>query len=114
MSQTTARMLHTQFHADLSDAHPGEDYWVSVAGKRYPLVPHTQETLNAAHARSPRLTAGRANPVLTHRTAEPIRLPANTVIRVHLRHTMRGFPNAKSDTGIGLSALYIPPPDTHL
>jgi hypothetical protein len=107
-------MLNTHFHADLSDAHPGEDYWVSVAGKRYPLVPHTQETLSAAHARSPRLTAGRANPVLTHRTAHPILLPANTVIRVHLRHTMRGFPNAKSDTGIGLSALYIPPSDTHL
>jgi hypothetical protein len=114
MSQTAARMLHTQFHADLSDAHPGEDYWVSVAGKRHPLVPHTPETLSAAHARSPRLTAGRANPVLTHRTAEPVLLPANTVIRVHLRHTMRGFPNARSDTGIGLSALYIPPPDTHL
>jgi hypothetical protein len=114
MSQQTTRMLHTHFHADLSDGHTGEDYWVSVTGKRYPLVPHTQETLSAAHARSPRLTAGRANPVLTHRTAQPILLPSNTVIRVHLRHTMRGFPNAKSDTGIGLSALYIPPPDSHL
>jgi len=114
MPQSNARMLQTHFHADLSDGHPGEDYWVSVAGKRYPLVPHTPETLGAAHARSPRLKAGRTNSVLTHRTAQPISLPSNTVIRVHLRHTMRGFPNAKSATGIGLSALYIPPSDTHL
>jgi hypothetical protein len=114
MSQQPVRMLQTLFHADLTDQHDGEDYWVSVAGKRYPLVPHTAETLAAAHARSGHLKAGRANPVLTHLTAAPVAVPGNTVIRVHLRHTMRGFPGAKSETGIGPSALYIAPPDSHL
>ena len=27
--------LNTVFHTDLSDAHQGEDYWVSVAGHAY-------------------------------------------------------------------------------
>lgn len=113
-SAASDRKLHTTFHADLSDAHPGEDYWVSVAGKRIPMVPHTQETLAAATRSAPRLSAGRANPTLTHYSANTIALPVHTVIRVHLRHSQKTFKNPKSDTGIGLSALYIPPPDHEL
>ena len=49
MSEASARTVNTVFHADLSNAHPGEDYWVSVAGSRIPLVPHTPASLKAAH-----------------------------------------------------------------
>jgi hypothetical protein len=102
-------MLNTQFHADLSDCHQGEDYWISVAGKRIPMVPHTAETRAQALAAAPHLTAGRASPTITHFAAENIALPAHTVIRVHLRHSLKTFPNAKGKSGVGHSALYIPP-----
>lgn len=106
---TNPKMLNTMFHADLSDAHPGEDYWVSVAGKRILLVPHTEETLAQAHAAAPHLKAGRVNSKLTHYSAQTVPLRADTVVRVHLRHSMKNFPGAKSETGIGHSALHIPP-----
>jgi len=114
MSQASGRTLNTLFHADLSDAHPGEDYWVSVAGQRIPLVPHTPESLAAAHAAAPHLKAGRQNSTLTHYTGTPVAMPVHSVIRVHLRHTQRTFSNPACDTGIGLSGLYIPPADHQL
>jgi hypothetical protein len=64
-------MLNAVFHADLSDAHPGEDYWLSVAGRRIPMVPHTPATLNAALSAAPHLTAGRTAARLTHFSATP-------------------------------------------
>jgi len=102
------------FHADLSDAHPGEDYWVSVAGKRIPMIPHTEESLAAALAAAPMLHAGRAAPRLTHYAAKSVPLATHTVVRVHLRHSLKGFPNAKSETGVGHSALWIPPSAEHM
>lgn len=109
-----AAMLNTMFHADLSDAHPGEDYWVSVAGKRIPMVPHTEETRAQALAAAPHLKAGRVQPTITHYSAQTVPLPANVVVRVHLRHSMKNFPGAKSATGVSHSALFIPPPKEHV
>lgn len=114
MSQASVRTLNTVFHADLSDAHPGEDYWVSVAGRRVPLVPHTPASLAAAHAAAPHLKAGRTGSTLTHYTATPVAMPVHSVIRVHLRNSQKTFKNPKCETGISLSALYIPPSDTQL
>ncbi len=99
----------TLFHADLSDAHPGEDYWVSVAGRRHRLIPHDERSLAESLKAAPHLTAGRGNATITHRTEEPISLRPDVVVRVHLRHSMKGFPGAKSETGVGHSALFIPP-----
>jgi hypothetical protein len=113
MSQSTARPLNTVFHVDLTDAHAGEDYWVSVAGQRVPLAPHTPATLAAAHAAAPHLKAGRTDSRLTHFTTAPVAMP-RTVIRVHLRNSQRTFNNPKSDTGVSLCAIYIPPSDAHL
>jgi hypothetical protein len=104
-----ARMLHTMFHADLSDMHPGEDHWISVAGQRIPLVPHTETTLKAASAAGPQLYAHRDNVRLTHLSAQTVHLPADTVVRVHLRHSQKNVPGAKSETAISHSAIWYPP-----
>jgi len=109
MSQASRRSINTVFHADLSDAHPGEDYWVSVSGRRVPLVPHTAETLAAAVKGAPHLTAAHPKPTLTHYSKEPIGMPHDRVLRVHLRHTQRNIPNAIGETGVGHVALAIPP-----
>jgi hypothetical protein len=101
--------VNALFHADLSDAHPGEDYWVSVAGERILMMPHTEETLAKAFAEAPRLRASRANSRLTHFSAQTVAMPTDCVVRVHLRHSMKNFPNAKSTTGVGHSAIFIPP-----
>lgn len=104
-----AKIVNTMFHADLSDAHQGEDYWVSVAGKRIPMVEHTEASLAAAFAAAPHLSAGRNQPTLTHYSAQTIPLATHSVIRVHMRHSLKNFPNAKGQTGVGHSALWIPP-----
>jgi hypothetical protein len=115
MSELSVRTLNTVFHADLSDAHPGEDYWISVAGQRIPLAPHTPASLAAAHAAAPHLMkVGRTDSTPTHYTATSMALPADSVIRMHLRHSQKTFNNPKCDTGIGHCALYIPPSDSHL
>jgi hypothetical protein len=115
MSELSVRTVNTVFHADLSDAHPGEDYWISVAGQRIPLAPHTPASLAAAHAAAPHLMkVACTDSTVTHYTATPMALPAVSVIRMHLRHSQKTFNNPKCDTGIGLSALYIPPSDSHL
>ena len=67
---TTRPMMNTVFHADLSDAHPGEEYWVHANGKRHKLVPHTTETLAQLRANSPHLKHI-ADAHLTHFT-EPL------------------------------------------
>jgi len=103
------RRINTVFHADLSDAHPGEDYWVSVQGKRIPLVPHTPESLAKAIASTPRLSAGRLAPRLTHYSVTSVALPVHSAIRVHLRNSQRTFKDPKSETGVSHCAMYIPP-----
>jgi hypothetical protein len=114
MSQATVKTLNAIFHADLSDAHPDEDHWISVRGKRIPLVPHTHETRTAALAAAPHLLAGRATRNLTHQSAASVALPVHSVIRVHVRNSQKHFKNPKSETGVGFSALYIPPPQQQL
>ncbi len=101
--------ISTQFHADLSDAPAGEDHWVSVAGKRIPLVPHTDETRAAAFAAAPLLQADRAGCRVTHYAAEAVPIASTTVIRVHLRHSLKTSPNAVGRTGVSHSAIYVPP-----
>ena len=105
----TELRLQTMFHADLSDAHPEEDHWISVSGRRYPLVPHTPETLSELLVVAPHLTAGRSDVRITHRVNAPIPMRVDTVVRVHLRHSLRKTPGAKSETGISHSAIFCPP-----
>src|SRR4051794_20592398 len=80
--------MRTVYHADLSDALAGEDYWVHARGKRYPLVPHTPETLARLRTEAPDLSAV-PNERLTHFTETPIELPDDCVVRVHIKHTLR-------------------------
>jgi len=101
--------MKTVFHADLSDAHAGEDYWVQACGKRYPLVPHTDQTRAAAKAASKRLAAT-PDSQLTHFTQDAVDLPAGRVVRVHIKHTLRNQPNAKGNAGLGHVAIHNPPP----
>lgn len=101
--------MKTVFHADLSDAHEGEDYWLQACGKRYLLVPHTGQTRAAAQAASSRLAA-LSDHCLTHYTQEPADLPADRVVRVHIKHTLRNQPNARGKAGLGNVAIHIPPP----
>jgi hypothetical protein len=106
-------MVRTQFHLDLSDAFPGEEYWVNAWGKKHPVVPHTAETRAAAKAASSHL---RSIPEarLTHYTPQPVTLPADRVMRVHVKHTLKTFARAKAQHGVGNVAIHIPPPAAQL
>ncbi|BDV40332.1 hypothetical protein [Methylocystis bryophila] len=106
---TGLKRLQTIFYADLSDAHPEEDHWVSVAGQRYPLEPFKPEGLKELLARAPHLTAGRNDLRITHCVKGAIPMRIDTVVRVHLRHSLRKTPGAKSETGISHSAIFYPP-----
>jgi hypothetical protein len=112
-NSATAEHLHAVFHADLSDAPSGEEHWLSVNGRRIPLVGHTATTLARAHAQAPHLAAQRPGAAITHHTADPIALPTHSVIRVHVKHSLKTFKGAKGEAGVGHSALYLPPP-SHL
>lgn len=101
--------MKTVFHCDLNDAHAGEDYWLQACGKRYPLLPHTAETRAAARARSSTLAALPEH-LLTHYTATAVDLPADRVVRVHSKHTLRHRPGAAAQAGFGQVAIHIPPP----
>lgn len=103
------KTVKTVFHADLSDGHADEQYWVSVAGKRYPLVRHTEETRARALASAPHLSQGRRMVNLTHFVEAPIEVPAHSAIRVHLRHSLNTFNDAKGESGVSHSAIFIPP-----
>ncbi|MGA2738971.1 MAG: hypothetical protein ABSG65_16155 [Bryobacteraceae bacterium] len=107
--QSNPDVFQTIFHADLSDAFPGEDYWLVVGGDQIPLVPHTDATRAEVLAQSPHLMDGRSDVQLTHYSATPAAMPADQVVRVHLKHSLRSFPDAKGEAGVGHSALYIPP-----
>jgi hypothetical protein len=99
--------MRTVYHADLSDALAGEDYWVHARGKRYPLVPHTPETLARLRTEAPHLSAV-PNERLTHFTETPIELPDDCVVRVHIKHTLRTFPNAKGKDAAHHAAIHNP------
>ena len=54
-----------------------------------------------------RISESRApDSTLTHYAAERIALPANSIIRVHLRHSLKTFDNPKYDRGQSLCPLY--------
>jgi hypothetical protein len=112
-TESTRPMVRTQFHLDLSDAFPREEYWVNAWGKQHPVVPHTAETRAAARAASPCL---RSIPEarLTHYTPQPVTLPADRVMRVHVKHTLKTFARAKAQYGVGNVAIHIPPPAAQL
>jgi hypothetical protein len=104
--QTSSEVLHTIFHADLSDA-ANEDHWVVVGAQRIPLQQHTEETRARALAQAGHLKSSLRT--MTHFSATSVAMPVNKVVRVHIKHTLRGVPDAKSEFGVTHSALYIPP-----
>ncbi|MBC9930148.1 hypothetical protein [Chitinophaga qingshengii] len=83
-TQKSAAQLYI-FHSDLSDRLPGEDYRVYIAGKQYPLVEHTAETLADARKQFPSLEKFKDSE-LTHYTAQPVEVPYGSVIRYSIRH----------------------------
>lgn len=99
------------FHADLSDAHPGEDYFLAHMGKRHRFVPHTEETRAAAMGEAPHQQCRDALRGVTHYIEAPVHMPAETVSRIHIRHTMRGFEGSHGEEGISHSAMYFPHED---
>jgi len=108
MQTPPRKTMRTVFHADLSDAHPGEDYWLVARGRRHRLIPHTADSRAKARAGAPHL-ARVPDASLSHYTAEPVELPADRVVRVHLKHSLKTFPNAKGRHGVGHVAIHVPP-----
>lgn len=108
-TRTTRTRMKTVYHADLRDAHPDEDYWLHACGRRYPLIPHTAQSRSAARLAHPQLAA-LAEESLTHFTGDAVDLPADCVVRVHIKCTLRSQPGAKGATGIGNVAIHVPPP----
>src|SRR5258708_50428 len=103
MAGTTRAM----FHANLSHAHPNEEYLLWANGARYPLQPHTEKT--RAHARGAGPDLGEMlDEIFTHFADVPD-LPDNTALRVHLVHTTKSFDNAASEFAPGNVAIYVPP-----
>lgn len=101
-------VVQTVFQLDLSDAFPGQDYWVKAAGKRHPVFPHTKESRAAARAKWPKLNSI-PDERLTHYT-EAATMPGDRAVRVHVKHTLRGLAWAKAETGVGNAAIHIPQP----
>lgn len=109
MSTTTSpQRVKVIYHADLRDAHPDEDYWLVACGRHYPLVPHTSESRASAKIAAPEL-ASTPDECLTHRTVDEVDLPADSTVRVHIRHSLRHSPGAKGDAGFGHVAIHVPP-----
>ncbi|MFB6455283.1 hypothetical protein ACE38W_08445 [Chitinophaga sp. Hz27] len=73
------------FHSNLSDKLPGEDYWVFIRGKRYPLTEHTAESRAEARKQFPSLEIFQDHE-LTHYTADAVEVPHGSVIRYTVRH----------------------------
>jgi hypothetical protein len=102
-------MMETVFHADLSDAHPGEDYWLHAHGKRYEFVAHTAESLGKLNSTAPHLFNRFPGGQITHYTEKLVELPAEEVMRVHIKNTLKTFPLAQGKHGIGHVAIHCPP-----
>ena len=102
--------VHHQFHLDLSDAHPGETYYLHVNGKSYPVTPHTLESISQLRKDAPQLV-GTPDNELTHFVAEAVPLPKDQAIRVHVKHTLDTFnlPDIEGPKGSFHSAIIVPP-----
>src|SRR5580658_2249932 len=96
------------FSVDLSDAIPGEEYWVQACGQQYSLTRHTAETRAAARAANPRL-AKIPDDQLTHFTNVPVFVPFTRSVRLHVKHTMKTVPGAKAKYGVGNVFINVPP-----
>ncbi|HEY0836066.1 MAG TPA: hypothetical protein VGE72_19330 [Azospirillum sp.] len=105
VSEVDAAPLTAFLHADLSDVHADEDCWLVVGGERIAMAPHTRTTLAQA---APHLPGGR-NAVMTHYAQVPNGLPAHSVVRVHVKHSLKTKPGWTGEAGVSHSALYIPP-----
>ena len=99
--------VRTQFHFDISDGFAEEDYFLSAIGKRYRLARHTADTRARARAAWPPLAAV-PDERLTH-YSEPVVMPADRVVRVHVKHTLKSFSWAKAEYGVGHAAIHVPP-----
>ncbi len=102
------------FHADLSDAHPGEEYYLAHAGQRHRMLPHTEETLAALRKEAPHLLGAAEAGQITHYAEKQLHMPAEAPGRVHLRHTMKTFPGSHGSEGVSHSAIFIPPDEAQL
>jgi hypothetical protein len=92
--------IKTEFHVDLSDAFPGEEYWLSAFGEKHALQAHTEETRAAARAAWPKL-AQVPDERLTHCTVQPVVIPADRVVRLHVKNTLKTFAVPQGATGVG-------------
>ncbi|MBO9202155.1 MULTISPECIES: hypothetical protein [Niastella] len=107
--KNTSTGLGHIFHVSLTDKFENEDYWLHVAGKKYPLVMHSPESLAIAHAQEPTLAAYPQGHI-THYTQVPVKIPLNKVIRISVRHTnYTGV--VPGDFGVHLVAIHIVPND---
>ncbi len=108
-NENTGAKLGHIFHVGLTDKFENEDYWLHVAGKKYPLVAHTAETLAAAHQQQPAL-AKYPQGHLTHYTQMPVPMPLNHVIRISVRHT-NYTGKVPGDYGVHFVAIHVVPDD---
>lgn len=99
--------IQTTFHADLSDAYPGEDYWVRANNANHPLKPHTADSRARARAAEPALCKV-PDERLTHYT-DQVSMPTGKVMRVHIKHTARNIPGIDAPAVPGHTAIYVPP-----
>ena len=108
------KTMRTVFHVDLSDAHPGEEHWLSALGEQYEFAEHTPETLGKLGASAPHLFDRFPGGQVTHYTRDVVEMPAEQVVRVHTKNTLKTFPRAQGKHGIGHVAIHCPPPPDKL
>jgi hypothetical protein len=87
---------------------PGEDYWVQACGKRHRIERHNAQSRAAAKDAWPNLRSI-PDDRLTHYTPEPVAMPGDRAVRVHVKHTLKTLAWAKAATSAGNAAIYIPP-----
>ncbi len=97
----------TVFHADLSQAYDGEDYWVRAAGGNHPLQPHTDASRAQARIANPKL-ADIPDHHLTHFT-QVVMMPRHSAVRVHIKHSANTLDEFAAPSVPSHAAIYVPP-----
>ncbi len=105
MDTTKLTHLNHIFHVDLSDKFENEEYWLHVAGKKFPLVEHTKDTLSATLKQEPKLVAMPGGK-LTHYTKAPVPMKMGTVTRISVRHTNK-MGKIPGDFGVQSVAIHV-------
>lgn len=105
MDNTNLTHLNHIFHVDLSDKFENEEYWLHVAGKKYPLAEHTSDTLATTLKQQPKIMAMPGGK-LTHYTQSPVPMKMGTVTRISVRHTNKTG-NIPGDFGIQSVAIHV-------